>query len=444
VSAATAVNRMLPTRKLLLLLLIPAAVMLVWRTPAGIAFGIALDLSALVLVLLDLLVSPRPAHLQVDRTLSPFLSLGRDNPAGWNLRNASRFTVSFELTEDVPPRCQRDQTSVAGRILPRSRAELRYHLRPTTRGLHEFGDIYIRYRTLLGLLLRQVRLPAHHAVKVYPDVGSLGRYELALRQRRTAELGLRSTRQRGRGWQFESLREYLAGDDFADIAWKATARRGRLITRNYEAERGQNLLLVLDCGRLMTTEFHGLSRLDYAINASLLLTYVAMKQGDTIGLLAFSDRVQAYVPPMRGRGALARMNEALYRLEASPSEPDYDKACRFLALRYRKRSLIIMFTDVLDQQSSALLLAHTARFARHHLPLCVTLRNLELEALADIAPREPADCYSKIVALQLLERRSAALTRMRHTGVDVLDADPHSLTPNLISRYLQLKHSRRL
>ena len=157
-------------------------------------------------------------------------------------------------------------------------------------------------------------------------------------------------RLRGRGSMFESLREYVRGDDLADVAWKASARHGRLITRNYETERSQNVLVVLDCGRLMVPQVDELSRLDCAINASLLLSYVAMKQGDYIGLVAFSDRIEAYVPPVKGRAALCRMNEALYRLEARLRESNYEQVCRFLALRHRKRSLIVILTDVIDRE----------------------------------------------------------------------------------------------
>jgi len=418
--------------------------MLFWPARAGVVFGVALDLAAVFMLLFDLLISPSPSRILVERWLPPFLSLDAENPVGWDVRNESRFTVAFELTEDIPDNFHRDCPGASGRILPRSYAQLRYRVRPTRRGLYEFKDIHLRCTTLLGLAVRQRRIPATQAVKVYPNVANLSRYELAMRRHRTAAWGLKSARERGSGRQFESLREYVPGDDPADIAWKATARRNRLTTRNYEAERSQNILVVIDCGRLMTTEVDGLSRLDYAINASLLLTYVAAKQGDSIGLLAFSDSVKAYAPPTRGKGAIRRMNEALYRLEPSLIESNYDQACRFLALRYRKRSLIVIFTDVIDKDASSSLLAHTARFARQHLPLCVTMRNREVESLAHVRPRDTVDCFTKVVALQSLDRRTEALTRMRRSGVDVLDVEPRSLTPNVINRYLHLKHCHRL
>ena len=271
---------------------------------------------------------------------------------------------------------------------------------------------------------------------------------------------------------FESLRDYVPGDDLADAAWKATARHGRLIMRNYETERSQNVLVMLDCGRLMVPQVDRekgdsphlceapfgpsrqmgtvplfpqdqLSRLDCAINATLLLSYVAMKQGDYIGLVGFSDRIEAYVPPVKGRAAMARMNEALYRLEARLRESDYEQVCKFLALRHRKRSLIVILTDVIDKDASSMLLAYTAHFARYHLPLCVTLRNLQVERLAAAEPQQPSDCFTKTVALKMLGRRSEALARMRRSGVNVLDVDPRQLTPQLLHRYLLLKQRKR-
>ncbi len=434
----------LPTRKLLLLLVLPAAVMLLWRGAGGLAVGLSLDLALLALVAFDALLTPHPHQLQVERVLPAFLSLGGRNLVGWDVRNNSRTTVRLTLADDVPASIVREPARVTGVLGPRTHAELRYHVRPTRRGHHEFLDTWLRYESPLGLLLRQHRIHVRSHVKVYPNVANLGRYELALRRNRAAELGLRAAQQRGRGRQFASLREYVVGDDWSDIAWKATARRGRLVTRDYEVERNQNILVLLDCGRLMTTEVDGVARLDYAINATLLLTYVAMKQGDAIGLLAFDERIQSYVPPARGRGALRRLNEALYRLEPTLTEPDYDRACRFLALRYRKRSLIVIFTDVIDRAASAALLAHTARFARQHLPLCVVFRNLEVEALARARVHEAADCFTKTVACESLERRAAALAHMRRHGVDVLECAPRLLTPSVINHYLRLKQDRRL
>lgn len=434
---------LLPTRRLLVLLALPVPLLFLVPGQAMAVLTVGYDAAIVLLAVLSMLLSARPGQIVVQRRLPERLSLGTVNQVGWHIRNLARWPVQFELTEDVPETVEQEAPSVAGVILPRASAELRYGVRPTRRGLYEFGDIFLRWQTQFGLLIRQKRIHAGDAVKVYPNVANLARYELAAQRHRMAEIGVTPVKLRGRGNMFESLRDYVRGDDLADVAWKASARHGRLITRNYETERSQNVLVVLDCGRLMVPQVDQLSRLDHAINAALLLSYVAMKQGDYIGLVAFSDRVESYVPPVKGRAALHRLSEALYRLEARPREPNYEQVCKFLALRHRKRSLIVTLTDVIDKNASSTLLAYMARFARYHLPLCVTLRNLQVERLAAEEPQQVSDCFTKTVALQMLARRAEALGHMRQSGVDVLDVDPRQLTPQLLHRYLLLKSRMR-
>ena len=434
----------LPTRKLLLLLSLPALGLLVAPHPITVRIAVAYDAVLLLIALIDLLFSARPSAIGIERKLPSHLSLDARNRIGWELHNRSAGLLRFEITDDVPEELERDVARVGGQILPRTRAELHYQVRPKQRGLYRFEDIHFRYWTPLGLLIRQLRIRDPRDVKVYPNVANLSRYELAAQRHRLDQLGLIAAHRRGQGTQFEGLREYVPGDDLGDVAWKATARHGHLITRTYETDRSQNVLVVIDCGRLMTTQVDRLSRVDYAINAALMLTYVAIKQGDFIGMLAFSDRIESYVPPLRGRAALGRINEALYRIEPRLRESSYEQACQFLALRHRKRSLIIVLTDVIDTTASAPLLAHMAHFARRHLPLCVTLRNLEVERLAAMRPLEAGDCFTKTAAVELLARRNEALGRMRSTGVDILDVDPRALTPRLLNHYLELKRRQRL
>lgn len=431
----------LPNRRLIVLLLAPAAILLLWQDAGGLLLALALDAALLLLALLDLLVSPRLAQVEVERALPTFLSLNAWNQIGWDVRNASGQTIVVTVTEDVPIGIDVETRVVQARLLPRARGRLSYAARPRARGLYEFGDVHVRCPTQLGLLIRQRRVRLRSPVKVYPNVQNMRRYELTLQRHRMQALGLRRATERGHGYQFESLREYLPGDDMRDIAWKATARRQRLIVREYGAERSQNIVVMLDCGRLMTTQADGISRLDHAINATLLLTYAAIKEGDSLGLVGFSDQIETYVPPTRGQGSVRRINEALYRLEPRVRESNYDRACRFLALRHRRRSLIIIFTDVVDRVASAALLAHMGRFVRHHRPLCVTLRNRELERQAASKPEAAEDCYVKAVAVQTREERRLALERMRKDGVDVLDVDPKELTPAVLSRYLALKRA---
>ena len=243
---------------------------------------------------------------------------------------------------------------------------------------------------------------------------------------------------------FESLRHYTQGDDMSRVEWKATAKRARLVVKNYEPERQQSVLVAIDVGRATAGEFEGISRLDYLVNAALMLAYVSLRQGDWFSLVAFSDRIESYLPPVRGIKSIDRVARALYELEPRLVEADYAAACRFLGLKNRKRSLICLMTDVIDREASSVILEYMARFARYHLPLAVTLANPELRRVAWQPLASEPDPFAKATALDVLQAREEALATMRRQGVGVLDVSPHSLSPDLINRYLSIKATRRL
>src|SRR2546426_558305 len=229
--------------------------------------------------------------------------------------------------------------------------------------------------------------------------------------------GVTPIRQLGEGRLFESLREWVPGDDLRHIDWKATAKRRKVITRQYEAERRQQVLLVLDTGRLLTAEIAGGSRLDYAVQAALELAYVAAQHDDNVGVMAFADGVQHFVAPQRGRLGLKRVLDVLAVVGATLIEPDYPGAFRYLAARNRKPGLTVLFTDVIDRFASDALVAHVASLRPRHLPLAVTLHNPELDQVAALRPHAARDAFRKAAAEELLHAREEALGRMRRAGV---------------------------
>src|SRR5688572_7612573 len=268
----------------------------------------------------------------------------------------------------------------------------------------------------------------------------MSQYRLLALRGRLREAALRHLRQRGAGTSFESLREHLPGEDHRRVDWEATARRGRLIARRYEVERSQSLVLMVDAGRLMTAEVAGgFPRLEYALNAALVLAHVAVSRDDRVGAMVFADRLQGFVPPTRGHGALARVTSILAAAEGRLAEPDVEGAFRHLAARGRKRSLLVVFTEVVDPETSAALLAHVARAAGRHLPLVVTLRDRDLEREAALPVTGPEEAYRRAAAEELLHGREQALALLRRRGVSVLDADPSGMTAAVIDRYLDLK-----
>ncbi|MBC7286696.1 MAG: DUF58 domain-containing protein, partial [Armatimonadetes bacterium] len=299
----------------------------------------------------------------------------------------------------------------------------------------------VRGLGLLGLARWQRRLPARQATQVYPNLIELRRYDYLARARRLQEAGYRPIRTRGEGREFESLREYVPDDEYRDIDWKATARRGHPITRQYEIERSQSLVLMLDCGRMMAGETDGLTKLDHAINAALMLAHVALVAGDAVGWIAFADSILRMSLPRRTCDTVSRLARDLYDLEVRLVEPDYAGAFATLKTRVRKRSLVVIFTDIVDLEASDRLVSYAAALHPRHLPLLIALREAELEETALRRPATEEDAYAAAVASRLMERRAIALATMRRRGALALDVRPAELTPRAVSEYLSVKAS---
>jgi uncharacterized protein (DUF58 family) len=238
---------------------------------------------------------------------------------------------------------------------------------------------------------------------------------------------------------FEGLREWVRGDDTRIIDWKATARRGKPMARIYEDERRQQVLLVLDAGRLLAAESDGMPRLERAISAALRLAHAAVEQDDDVGILVFADTVQAFAPPRRGRRGLRAVLGALAAVEGRLEESNYPAAFRQLALRSRRRALAVLFTDVIDRAASSALVAQTGSLRPRHLPVAVTLRDPALERTATARPATEAEAFERAAAEDLLQARSEALAVMRRQGVLVLDVPPDAAAEAVTESYHRLK-----
>ena len=253
------------------------------------------------------------------------------------------------------------------------------------------------------------------------------------------EAGLRRARLLGRGTEFERLRDYQPDDDYRRIAWKATARRGRPVVVEHEVERSQNVLLAIDVGRLAAAPVGELQKLDYAVNAALVLAYVAAGLGDRVGLLVFADRVEQYLPPARGQRQFQRVLASLYGVEAQPVESDASRALLFLAGRNTKRSLVVLFTDLAEASEAEGLVARLALVARQHLMLCALIGDPDLLAIAASPPLDTRRAYESVVAQRLLDERRSIVERIEGRGGLVLDVPADRLSGEAVERYLEAK-----
>lgn len=401
----------------------------------ALAGGVAL----IGIVLADFAAATAPCELDLERRHEPRLYLDADNPVDLVVTNRSRRDLHVRLRDTPPPPFRTSCLFSAGAAPAAAKTTFRYTTRPTSRGRYRFGVAVLRWRTPLGLLWRQRTYPLAGDIAVYPNLIEVQKYDLLARRGQLAEMGLRRARQLGRGGEFESMRDYVPNDDFRRINWKATARRHRPITTLYETERSQRLVVALDLGRLMLTRVGDLSRLDYAVNAAVLLSHVALARGDRVGLLAFGERVASYARPARGRRQFYQILEQLAAVRAAPLEADYAAAFTHLRSDLQGRSLVVLFTDLSDPTSARLVARRLAALARRHLPVCVTLRDSALADRARALPESGFQVYEKVVAGQLLEERAAILDALRRHGVLTVDVPADSLTLATINRYLELK-----
>ncbi len=460
--------------------------------PAALFVALAWYALLIALALADWRRLPPPNLLIVTRDVEAKLSLGADNPVTLRVQNNAPVALRVEL-RDTPPdnmptdlndesssdikgsaadernlndtgdargnnrendrENDRENNSANNRgndrplrfeLEPNSRHALTYHLRPFARGDYDFGDIYMRVHGRLGMINRLTRINAGLRVAVYPNLRDAARYGLLARRGRLGQAGIRKARLQGAGREFESLRDYQPDDEMRRIDWKATARRGELVSRQYEVERSQNVMLVLDVGRTMLALVDGVQKLDYAINAALMLTYAAVESEDNVGLLVFADTVQAFLPPRKGRAQIHAIIEALHNAHADLVEPDYANALAFLQARFRRRSLMVCFTDLWDPDSSRMTIAELASLQPRHVVAAVTLMDTNLQRMADQSPPTLADAYEKTVAVQTLNDRQRALAALRGRGVLIVDSPAEKLSADLVNRYLEVKEQSRL
>lgn len=427
----------IPDRTLLLLLAAAAALFLV--SPGA---AVAVDLLLLALALVDARW-PGPAP-EVERHVPAQLSLGERGTARITVRvrragPAARRPTRLRVTDDLPPGVERLDPDVVERTAPPAgTAEVVYRFRPRSRGVHRFGDAHVRVRGPLGLAWRQRRIPVRDDVLVLPGLIEMRRRRLLGLRERLRRAGLRNTRQRGEGRSFESLREYVRGDDPRTIDWKATAHRGAVIVREYEAERSQSVVIALDAGRMMGERIGDRERIDHAMSAALLLADVAALHGDRVGFFAFADEVLAYLPPRRL--AMDRLADTMARVPTRTVEPNYPLAFSTLRRRLGRRALIVAFTDIVDAAASHAIIAQLSHSAHRHLVLAVALRNPALEDWAAGPVDDEADAYRRAAAEEMLETRAVALGRMRRAGVQVLDIAPSQVVTEVLNRYLEIKY----
>jgi len=430
----------IPRPRLLGLLLVAAVPLAVASaSPAFVAIGLAVILGGFWLAALDWRGSPRLDARDVRRVVDPQLSLGAPNRVEITVRNPFPRSVRIRIRDDVPVSFRVDRREMALELAAGTAGSLAYLARPRHRGTFRFGDIHVRAVGPLDLVERQSVIPAAAPANVYPDLRELRRYDISTRRGLAYDAGQRRARIPGAGSVFERLREYQPDDDPRSISWTATARRGRPISVEYETERQQRIVIVLDAGRMMASTLGELTKLDHAVNTALMLSYVATAKGDEVGVVGYSDEVRSFLPARRGRRQFLRISDALRRLEVTTTESDPRAAFEFIRSRAARRALVVLFTDLVDTDASRGLVSAVSRLAGNNLVLCCVLADPRLAELARDAPATTAAAYERTIAQTVIEDRARVLAVLRQRGIHTIDVPSDRLTVAVIQRYLELK-----
>ena len=427
-----------PTARLALLI---ACAGLGWLLPetAGRIAGTGAIVVCMVLAAWDLWRLPTRRDIEVSRTVPTPMGLGDPYVIRYEIDSSVPRVVQAKLYDAVPPGIAAVVADSSFPIGGEHGFSLDVDAVGRQRGRHVFGPVALRLTSPFGLVTRIVHIDLNDETVVVPSLSNVRRLRSLALQHRLADAGVRALRQHGEGSSFTGLRDYVPGDDPRLVDWKATARHARLITREQTIERSQTVIAMIDCGRAMTQLAGRYSRFEHVLSAALVLSDVAATGGDRVGLVAFDAEVRAFVPAQKGLAALRSLRTTLSALDATVTEPDYASAFRVLAVRQRRRALVVFFTDVIDVQSTNSFLAYATRAAQRHMLVVVAIQNEELAATARPSADGSAALFRSAAAEELVREREEALARMRRAGITVIDVAAGRMAAAVVNRYLEIK-----
>jgi uncharacterized protein (DUF58 family) len=430
-----------PTRRLAVIWAASALVLVV--ADAGWAF-LVVNGVLLVAFVVDWLLATSPNVIELERGMPDVISLGVTGGLGWYVVNPGRRTERVSFADELSPSLHAGTRGERVKVPAGQTVEVRTTFRPTRRGRFVIGRVVVRVEGPLGLAARQRARVVPHVLRVFPPFKSKDEAELRINRARILEVGLRSAQGRGGGTEFDQLREYSVDDEFRRIDWAATARANKAIVRTYRAERNQTVICLLDNGRIMAGRVDDVPRVEHAMDAVMMLTAVSTRLGDRAGLVAFDSRIQATVAPGFGRDQLGKVTEAMYDLEPQLAESDYLGAFSHTLARFRRRAMLVIFTELVEQAVNESLIPAMPLIARNHLVVVASVQDPDVVRWATSTPNDPAAAYRKAAAVSALDERRRTVARLRGLGATVVDAPPGALAPRLADAYLKVKATGRL
>jgi uncharacterized protein (DUF58 family) len=397
-------------------------------------------LAMLVLFVLDyLMLFNNRTGIFARRTHAERFSNGDENAVRLDVENRYVFQVSLEIVDEIPHQFQRRDVLFKATINAGANTVIHYHLRPVKRGAYHFGTINVFVSSAIGLISRRYKFEQPKDVPVYPSYMQMRKYQLMAISNRLSEVGVKKIRRIGHSLEFEQIKEYVQGDDYRTLNWKATARNGQLMVNNFTEEKSQQVYCVIDKGRVMKMPFEGLSLLDYAINASLVLSNVALTKQDKAGLITFSEKMGAFLLANKNPVQMQAILEVLYNQKTRYLESDFEQLYVMLRRKVSQRSLVVLFTNFESISGMRRHLPYLRKIAQHHLLLTIFFENTELKSLLEAPATTVEEVYAKTVAEKFAYDKRLIAKELHQYGILSILTTPQQLTVNTINKYLELK-----
>lgn len=431
---------MYPTRRFYI-----ALTLTIFLTGSGFAiptlFGIGKAALSLLLLLLlaDIILLYHQKGIKAFRECSARFSNGDENTIRIFIENNYRYPVSLDVIDEIPFIFQARDINFKTTIHARSNQTIRYSLHPTQRGSYSFGYIRIFVSSRLGLVSRRYTCGAPQEIKVYPSYLMLHQYEIAAISNNLTELGIKRIRRIGHHTEFEHIKEYVKGDDYRTINWKASARHHQLMVNIYQDERSQQIYQVIDKGRVMQQAFNGMTLLDYSINAALVLSYIAIRKEDKAGLITFDNKFCTFVPASRQAGHMETLMENLYNLRTEFGETDFSALCIHLNKHINKRSLLVLYTNFANMRSMERQLPYLSQLNRSHRLLVVFFEDEEIKKYLSSQAKDTEEYYRHVIAEKFAFEKRMVISALRKQGIEALLSTPNDLSVDVINKYLEIK-----
>ena len=432
---------MMPFSRLFAILVLAGVIPVLAGSLIGGAFIISLayDFILTVLLAVDLIITPSARVLEVRRDCDERFSLAAENEIAVRIRNNSSHALKIDFRDDIPPcfECRYEKGKI--KALPHAESTGRFFVKPQKRGEFPFGKLHIRYDGVMGLCSKRGIFDLEKSYKVYPNLRDIRKYNLRALKKNLVLEGGRKAGIYGSGTEFESLREYVEGDDYRKINWMATARYGRVTVNAYEPEKNQQVFIMLDSSRIMNAEINRIKKLDYAINSAFILADAVIGNGDKTGLVVFDSDVRRFVKPGKGTGHFRFIADSLYNIEENYVTADYERALVYLGGYQKRRSLLCIFTELFNPDEALRLAAALKSAAKRHIPVVITIKDTRVYEIAERPVRNEDDVFQKSAAIRLAEERERTKAVLRNSGIATVDVPPDKLSLEAINRYLAMK-----